>query len=65
MDKPLSLQMGELKQRISDAITDSELSVFIIQYMIKDLYNEISELAKMQSMKELEEYNQSLKNLEE
>ena len=62
MEKPLGLKMGEFKQQISDAITNSELPIYILQYMIRDLYNEVNELARTQSIKELEEYNQSLKD---
>ena len=64
MDKPLSLKIQAFQREISNVISQAELPVYLLKYLIKDLYAEIDNLANEFAQKEIEEYNQSLQNAE-
>lgn len=60
MNKPTTLLMEEFKQNMAKLINDSGLPAFVVEYIIKDLYTEISQLAMQVAEQEKAEYVQSL-----
>lgn len=61
MNKPTTLLIEEFKQNISKLINESGLPAFVLEYIIKDLYSEISDLSVKIAQNEKTEYIQSLK----
>ena len=61
MNKPLSLRIQEFQQNISNIIGESELPIYMIKYIIKDLLSEIDNIANDFAQKEIQEYQESLK----
>ena len=62
MDKPISLRIQEFQKNISNIIGESELPIFMIKFLIKDLCVEIDNIANDFAQKEIAEYYQSLEN---
>jgi hypothetical protein len=60
MDKPLSLRIEETKQTLVNTINSSQLHPYILDSIVKDLYNEIHILYMNQSKQEIEAYNAEL-----
>ena len=60
MEKKFSVTLEEFKQRLANDIQQSGLPIVVVDLVIKDLYNEIHELAKEFTMKEMQEYQSSL-----
>lgn len=60
MNKPITMQIKELKTQIIKDINESELPAFIIETMFRDLYNEIRLLAIEQEKREEQEYEHFL-----
>jgi len=60
MDKPLSLRIEETKQTFINAINNSQLHPYILDSIVKDIYNEIHILYVNQSKQEIEAYNAEL-----
>ena len=60
MDKPITLRIQEFQQNLSQVIADSDLPVFIIKYIIKDLNTEIDNLATDFANQEIAAYYESL-----
>ena len=65
MDKPLPLKIQEFQKEVSDAIAKSELPIYILKYLIKDLYSEIEVMSNEIAQKEVNEYYQSQNESEE
>lgn len=61
MEKPITLQMENLKKEIVDAINKSNLPVFILDFMLKDLYGEVHAMSQKQFIDDKERYEESLK----
>lgn len=64
MDKPITLVMEETKLSIINIINDSKLPIYIIEPIIKGLYNEISQLSLQFSLSEKEKYKKSIEKNE-
>lgn len=64
MDKPISLKVQEFQQNISNVIGESELPIFMVKYILKDLQAEIDRLTNDFAQKEIEEYYQSQESKE-
>lgn len=60
MNKPITMQIKELKTKIIKDINESNLPAFIIETTFRDLYNEIRLLALEQEKREEQEYEQFL-----
>lgn len=60
MDKPLSLKIEETKSALVNAINSSQLHPYILDSIVKDIYNEIHILYMNQSKQEIENYNAEL-----
>jgi len=60
MNKPITMQIKEFKEKIVQDINMSNLPPFVLENMFRDLYNEIHMLAIEQEKKEQQEYEQFL-----
>lgn len=65
MDKPLSLRIEETKQSLVNVINTSQLHPYILDSILKDLYNEIHILCMNQSKQEIEAYNAEMSKKEQ
>lgn len=64
MEKPLTLKIEETKQAIVTAINNSNLHPFILDTILKDIYNEIHVLCANQAAQDKKEYEKSQTNEE-
>jgi len=60
MNKPITMQIKELKTKIIKDINESNLPAFIVETTFRDLYNEVRLLALEQEKREEQEYEQFL-----
>ena len=60
MNKPITMQIKEFKDKIVQDINTANLPFFILDTTFRDLYNEIHMLAVEQEEKEKQEYEQFL-----
>lgn len=60
MEKPITLQTEELKENIVKIINESKLPPILLDYIMKDLYNEIHILSCNQLIKDKQSYEKSL-----
>lgn len=60
MNKPANLIMEETKENIVKIINESGLPPFLVEPIIKDLYNQISILKQQELEKSKQEYENSL-----
>ena len=60
MEKKLSVTLEEFKQQLANDIQDSGLPIVIVDLVLKDLYNEVHGLARDFTIKEIQEYQNSL-----
>lgn len=60
-NKPISLVMDELKGNIVNVINDSKLPICIVEPILKDIYEQISSLAKVQLEQDKKEYSEAQK----
>ena len=56
MQKPLSVIINETKSNIIGAVNNSNLSPVILEPIVRDIYNEISNLARTQTENETRQY---------
>lgn len=61
MEKPITMVIDETKNSIITAINRSGLPAFILEMIIKDIYNEISQAANSFAENERKIYNDSVK----
>lgn len=64
MDKPITVQIEETRQTIIDTINNSKLHPFILDTILKDIYNEVHLLFLSQTEQDRKEYAKSQKNVE-
>jgi hypothetical protein len=64
MGKPVSLIVKEAEDKIYDTINSLELHPTILEFIMKDVYNNVRANANQQYNLELESYQQSLQNEE-
>ena len=64
MNKPANLIMEETKENIVKIINESGLPPFLVEPIIKDLYNQVSILKQQELEKNRQEYENSLKQEE-
>lgn len=60
MNKPANLIAEETRQKITNAINNSGLPAFILEPIIKDLYNQIVYIKKNELENSKKEYSKSL-----
>lgn len=56
MEKPLSLKLKDLKKGINEVIINSELPIYIIEPIFKDIYRDIADLSLQTTLKQEKEY---------
>lgn len=57
MNKPLTVQINETKEKIVNTINESALHPYILNTILKDLYTEMNNVLVSLSNDELKEYN--------
>ncbi len=62
MEKPVTIQIDELKKDLVEIFNSSNLPVFILEFILKDIYTEIHSVCQLQLEKDTKAYNESLKN---
>lgn len=62
MEKTLNVQVEELKKSIVNAINNSDLHLFVIDAVLKELYNEVHMLYINQAKQEIKEYSEHISN---
>lgn len=62
MDKPISVQINEAKNKIVNTINELNLHPSILLPIMKDIYSEVQNIAIQTEQREMEEYNNSLKD---
>lgn len=60
MNKPTTLLIEEFKQNMAEVINNSKLPAFILEYLIKDIHEEVEKLAESIKRKEISEYMESI-----
>ena len=60
MEKPIVLKIEELKQNIIDTLEASELPIFIIEPMMKDIYQSCYNSANAYKAEQVYAYQKSL-----
>lgn len=60
LHKPISILRDDLMNKIAQAINESGLSYFVLEYIFKDLLNEIHNGAVRQAQQEQAEYQKLL-----
>lgn len=63
MEKKLTVQLEEFKGRLLQDVANSGLPVVVVDLVLKDLYNEIHNLAQETTLKDINEYNKSLQSV--
>lgn len=60
--KPLSIARNELMQNLIKAINDSSLPAVVIEYVVRDFYEEVRMSAAKQYEQDKKQYEESLSN---
>ena len=61
MEKPITMVINETRESLIKTINESNIPPFIMEMMLKDIYMEVNQLNIDISIREKEEYLQSLK----
>lgn len=56
MDKPITIQIEEIKDNLTNILNNSNLPLFVIRYILKDLYSEVCNLYNQQVINDKTEY---------
>ena len=64
MNKPANLIMEKTKENIAKVVNESGLPPFLLEPILKDLYNQVSILKQQELEKSRQEYENSLKQEE-
>ena len=64
MDKPLSARIADMKTKMMEAISESELSPTIVEMVVKDFYMGIKVQCEAYERQEFEQYQKSLETQE-
>lgn len=65
MDKPLTLQIEEFKNTMVETINKSNIHPYIIDTVLKNLYNEVHFAYQNQVTKEIKEYQDFVDKLKQ
>ena len=60
INKPIGLILEDAKQSIINTINEVNLHPTLLEMILRDIYNEVNELAKAQLNRERTEYEQAL-----
>lgn len=61
MEKPISLQILDFKEKIVKDINESHLPIYLIKPTIKEIYDKVIEQDILQTQKDREEYEKGEK----
>jgi len=61
MEKPISLKILDLKQKIVNDINETKLPIYIIKPIVKEIYDSAIEQDIVQTKKDREEYEKGEK----
>ena len=61
MEKPITMVVNETRESLIKTINESNLPPFIMEMMLKEIYAEVNQLNINVTIREKEEYLQSLK----
>lgn len=62
MEKPITLQIEQFKQDLVHLVNGSGIPVFLLDYILKDFYNEIHMLNRNQLEKDEKSYQEHTEN---
>ena len=62
MDKPITLQIEQFKQELIRLVNESGIPIFLLDYILKDLSNEINLLSNDQLKKDETAYQEHTEN---
>ena len=60
MDKPITVKIEELKQKLVADVNNSGLHLYIVDSVFKELYNEIHVTLANLTKQEVEDYNKAI-----
>jgi hypothetical protein len=60
MQKPLSVEVSEFKNRLADVINECKLPAVVLSAVLKEVCADVDKQARMQNMKEQEEWRMYL-----
>lgn len=63
--KPVTLLKEDFSRNLIELCNNSGLPLFVIEYILRDVYMEVKELAKRQYETDLEKYNSNLQELKQ
>lgn len=61
--RPLSVARDEFVENLIDIINNSGLPLVVVEYAVRDVYNEVCSIAAKQYKKDKEDYQKELSNL--
>ena len=64
MEKPIALQIEEVKKELIATINRSNLPAIILDYILKDIYHEIHLVNQSQLVSDMQTYEEAVKNKE-
>ena len=62
--KPISMVLVETKENIIKALNESNLPLFLLENIIREIHTEVAQTLQRQSIQEKQEYEQKLKEYE-
>lgn len=62
--KPITLVKDEFSKQLVDAINSSKLPMFVVEYVLKDILNEVHVVATKQAQTDMINYTAQLKEQE-
>ena len=60
MEKKLTVQLEEFKQTLMRDVANSGLPVVVVDLVLKDLFNEVHNLAQETTLNDIKEYQSAL-----
>lgn len=60
MEKKLTIQLEEFKQALMRDVANSGLPVVVVDLVLKDLFNEVHNLAQETTLNDIKEYQSAL-----
>lgn len=60
-DKPLSLVIKDFKLNLENIINNSSLPMYLVEPILKDIYNQVFILSQQETTQEINEYNSKVK----
>lgn len=58
-NKTLAVVMTELKEQIINSINESNIPLYLVKYVLKDIYDDVIPVADAQIEKEIDQYKAS------